>query len=82
MVNDWTTEQPLRSLSRRVHPSEFDYLTNSSRSYNFPASTLQGMPERRTDVSEIEALLGLLYLAGVYHGSGVNVEEFWRMDGM
>ncbi|GFT40794.1 hypothetical protein NPIL_226951, partial [Nephila pilipes] len=37
---------------------------------------------RDTDGAEIEVQLGLLYLAGVYHGNSVNFEELWRMDWM
>ncbi|XP_035207098.1 piggyBac transposable element-derived protein 4-like [Stegodyphus dumicola] len=35
---------------------------------------------RDTDGAEIKALLDLLYLAGIYHGNRVNLEELWRMD--
>ncbi|KAJ8966737.1 hypothetical protein NQ314_003334 [Rhamnusium bicolor] len=34
-----------------------------------------------TDALEIRALLGLLYLAGLYHANRMNVEEFWKTDG-
>ncbi|GFT68135.1 hypothetical protein NPIL_140441 [Nephila pilipes] len=35
---------------------------------------------RNTDGAKTEALLGLLYLADVYHGNRVNIEKLWRMD--
>ncbi|KAI4455686.1 piggybac transposable element-derived protein 4 [Holotrichia oblita] len=33
-----------------------------------------------TDIEEIEAVFGLLYLAGVYHSSRTNLEELWAGD--
>lgn len=35
---------------------------------------------RDTNGAEINALFGLLYLAGIYHSNRVNLEELWRMD--
>ncbi|GFT68949.1 hypothetical protein NPIL_677471 [Nephila pilipes] len=35
---------------------------------------------RDTDGAKIDALLGLLYLAGVYYGNSVNLEELGRTD--
>ncbi|XP_071056508.1 uncharacterized protein [Onthophagus taurus] len=34
-----------------------------------------------TDIIEIEALLGLLYLAGVFRGGHQNICDFWATDG-
>lgn len=36
---------------------------------------------RPTDKQELTALLGLLYLAGVYHGGRTSIFEFWSTDG-
>ena len=36
-----------------------------------------------TDSTEIKALMGLLYLAGVLHGGRLNILELWsKTDGM
>ncbi|KAJ8972838.1 hypothetical protein NQ314_000002 [Rhamnusium bicolor] len=34
-----------------------------------------------TDIVEIKAVIGLLYLAGVYHASRLSLEELWSEDG-
>lgn len=34
-----------------------------------------------TDATEIKAVFGLLYIAGVLHGGRMNLEEFWTTDG-
>lgn len=34
-----------------------------------------------TDETEIRALFGLLYLAGICHGNRINREDLWRRDG-
>jgi hypothetical protein len=36
---------------------------------------------RPTSLTEIKALIGLLYLAGVYQSSHVNIKDLWAMDG-
>ncbi|KAJ8929903.1 hypothetical protein NQ314_017368 [Rhamnusium bicolor] len=36
---------------------------------------------RSTNIPELRALFGLLYLAGVYHGGRTSVYEFWYNDG-
>lgn len=36
---------------------------------------------RPTSLTEIKALIGLLYLAGVHQSSHVNIKDLWAMDG-
>nr|XP_023022184.1 uncharacterized protein LOC111510461 [Leptinotarsa decemlineata] len=36
---------------------------------------------RPTDILEMRAVIGLLYLAGVYHGGRTSIFEFWSKDG-
>lgn len=36
---------------------------------------------RATDIIEIRAFIGLLYLAGVAHANSLNCEDLWRRDG-
>lgn len=36
---------------------------------------------KSTNAIEIRALMGLLYLAGVYHANRLNVEDLWKTDG-
>ncbi|XP_069701433.1 piggyBac transposable element-derived protein 4-like [Periplaneta americana] len=35
---------------------------------------------RPTDVIEMKAFLGLLYLAGIFHGGHQNIRDFWTTD--
>lgn len=37
---------------------------------------------RSNDHVEIQALIGLLYLVGLHHGSRTHLEEYWSSDGM
>lgn len=36
---------------------------------------------RSTDIVEIKAFIGLLYLAGVYRGSRLNLDDLWDING-
>nr|XP_023017113.1 uncharacterized protein LOC111506312 [Leptinotarsa decemlineata]XP_023017114.1 uncharacterized protein LOC111506312 [Leptinotarsa decemlineata] len=35
----------------------------------------------KTDVTEIRALLGLIYMAGIMKGNKLNLEDLWKKDG-
>ncbi|KAK9738121.1 Transposase IS4 [Popillia japonica] len=35
-----------------------------------------------TDIIEIKALIGMLYLAGVYHANRLSLDELWSEDGV
>lgn len=37
---------------------------------------------RKTNITEIKALFGLLYLMGLHHGGRMNISDFWSTDGM
>lgn len=36
--------------------------------------------KRETDLTEIKAVIGILYLAGVLHGNRMNLSEYWTTD--
>lgn len=35
-----------------------------------------------TDLIEIKAVIGLLYLAGIYHANRLSLDELWSEDGV
>nr|XP_022900753.1 piggyBac transposable element-derived protein 4-like [Onthophagus taurus] len=37
---------------------------------------------QKTDITEIKAFIGLVYLAGVYHANRLNLKELWSTEGI
>lgn len=68
----------------RLYFSEdiLDIIVNSTNKYidKIKEKFTRDRDCRHTDVIEVNALFGMLYLMGVFRGSHQNVDDFWRND--
>lgn len=74
---------PLDCWSCFISPNLLNMVVNNTNIFieNISSNYKDQSDCRKTDVIEIKALFGLLFLAGVFKGGRRNMKDFWATDG-